>query len=236
MTLSIETSKGTRDFDGPGPIRIGRDPSAELVVDNPNVSRFHAELRQEDGAWRLIDTNSTQGVFVGGQKVENVALDGRTEVVLGRTDEAERITVTASEPSSNDAATQLPAPPPAGTILPDDAPQRPGGGLRDAEVGAAAGTVVTDQSINVQCAGQSFTFQPGQKAVFGREADCQVTTDNPTVSRHHAELRFDGTYWHLVDLDSSRGTYVDGERITDTYVYGSQAAWLGDPEAGERIV
>ena len=47
MTLTIETSKGKRDFEGDGPIRIGRDPSAEVVSDNPNVSRFHAEVRGE---------------------------------------------------------------------------------------------------------------------------------------------------------------------------------------------
>ena len=234
MSLTIETSNGPRVFDGDGPIRIGRDPSAEMVVDNPNVSRFHAELRIEDGGWTLHDTNSTQGVYVGGQRVTRLELDGRTVVRLGRTDDAEQITVDAPQRASSDAATRLPTPPPDPTIVGVAEQQRPGGALRDSDV--AGGTVVTGHTINVQSGGRNYSFEPGRPVVIGRDDDCEVVADNPTVSRRHAELRHDGTHWHLVDLGSSRGTFVDGKNVDDLEIQGSQAAWLGDPEAGERVV
>ena len=34
------------------------------------------------------------------------------------------------------------------------------------------------------------------------------------VSRRHAELRFTGGQWILSDLNSSYGTYLDGQKIT----------------------
>ncbi len=232
--LTIETTKGSRVFDSDGPIRIGRDPGADLVLDNPNVSRFHAELRHDDGAWILVDMDSTQGVYVNGQRVTRVEIDGRTEVVLGRTADAEHLTIDAPTLASSDAATRLPPRPAGETIMVDEGPQRPGGVLRAEEL--TSGTVVTGHTVNVEVAGRNYTFEPGSSIVFGRDDDCDVVTANPTVSRRHAELRHDGTQWHLVDLGSSRGTFVDGDRISDRVLQGSQAAFLGDPEAGERVV
>ena len=53
---------------------------------------------------------------------------------------------------------------------------------------------------------------------IGRDtSDCQIAFDNnqfPMVSRRHAELRWTGGRWILYDLNSSYGTFVDGNKIT----------------------
>ncbi len=236
--ITIETAAGPRQFSGDGPIRIGRDPSCEVVLDNPNVSRNHAELRRAGDAWVIVDTNSTQGVFVDGKQVTERALEGRTTVTLGRTGGAAQLTIDVGAAPASDARTQLP---PAGTVIVDEsAPpepaelQRPGGALREGDL--AAGTVVTGQTLNVQCGGRTYSFEPGRTVAIGRDDTCDIVADNPTVSRRHALLRHEGGAWHLVDLDSSRGTFVDGERVKDLALSGSVAVWLGDEDAGERIV
>ena len=52
---------------------------------------------------------------------------------------------------------------------------------------------------------------------IGRDAsDCQVIFDRktfPMVSRKHAELRLTGGEWVLRDLNSSYGTFIDGQKI-----------------------
>ena len=49
---------------------IGRQPTCELPIRRDDVSRRHAELRFEDGAWRLHDLRSTNGTFVNGERVD----------------------------------------------------------------------------------------------------------------------------------------------------------------------
>ena len=53
-----------------GQLLVGRSAMCRLVLDDPLVSRQHAEFRVEDGFVTLYDLKSVNGVFVNGQKVE----------------------------------------------------------------------------------------------------------------------------------------------------------------------
>ena len=44
---------------------------------------------------------------------------------------------------------------------------------------------------------------------LGRRIDNDVVLDHPDVSRHHAQLTFDGVDYHITDLNSTNGTYLD---------------------------
>src|SRR5512146_2157675 len=50
-------------------IRIGRRLENNLVLDDPRVSRTHAELRAINGRYVLLDLNSTGGTFVNGLRI-----------------------------------------------------------------------------------------------------------------------------------------------------------------------
>ena len=62
---------------------IGRSRDCELVLDDPNVSRRHAELRRQEGAWIVADLGSTNGVKVNGRRVEHAVLKPGDEITLG---------------------------------------------------------------------------------------------------------------------------------------------------------
>jgi hypothetical protein len=49
---------------------IGRSRDCDLTVEDPNVSRHHAEVRPSGGSWIVRDLGSTNGVKVNGQKVD----------------------------------------------------------------------------------------------------------------------------------------------------------------------
>lgn len=51
------------------------------------------------------------------------------------------------------------------------------------------------------------------KLRIGRLAGCDLRLGDPTVSRVHAELRFEGGRWVVYDLGSSNGTYVNDRRV-----------------------
>jgi pSer/pThr/pTyr-binding forkhead associated (FHA) protein len=55
-------------------VNIGRRLENTLVVDDPRVSRNHAQLRAIKGRYVLFDLNSTGGTFVNGQRANQTVL------------------------------------------------------------------------------------------------------------------------------------------------------------------
>jgi pSer/pThr/pTyr-binding forkhead associated (FHA) protein len=51
------------------------------------------------------------------------------------------------------------------------------------------------------------------KITVGRLADNSISIVDDSVSSHHAELYVDGDNVRLQDLDSTNGTFVNGERV-----------------------
>jgi hypothetical protein len=48
---------------------------------------------------------------------------------------------------------------------------------------------------------------------FGRHRGCDIVLDQVTVSRHHAELSFDGHRYILTDSGSLNGTYLNRQPV-----------------------
>jgi len=65
---------------------LGRSKDADLQVQDPNVSRRHAELRQEGATYWLVDLDSTNGVEVRGKRVKRVKLEDGTRFTMGSTE------------------------------------------------------------------------------------------------------------------------------------------------------
>lgn len=61
--------------------------------------------------------------------------------------------------------------------------------------------------------GQATTATPGQEITIGRDRGCDLTVSDTRASRRHVRVAFEGGQWVAVDLGSSNGTYVGGERI-----------------------
>jgi len=84
--VAIRTVDGTIQFDAGTVVLLGREPDNDVVCDNPNVSRRHAEVRHSGADWVLTDLGSTQGVFVDGQRVAQHVIRTGDELVLGLPD------------------------------------------------------------------------------------------------------------------------------------------------------
>ena len=64
-------------------VLIGRSRDCDIMLDDPNVSRRHAELRRDNGGWVVADLASTNGVKVNGRRVEEQPLAPGDEITLG---------------------------------------------------------------------------------------------------------------------------------------------------------
>ncbi|MGD8457731.1 MAG: FHA domain-containing protein [Anaerolineales bacterium] len=65
-------------------IKIGRNIKNDLVLNDPSVSRFHAEIRYEDSQFLLVDLGSSGGTFLNNQKVDKGVLFSGDIIVFAK--------------------------------------------------------------------------------------------------------------------------------------------------------
>ncbi|WP_165064040.1 SpoIIE family protein phosphatase [Paludisphaera rhizosphaerae] len=84
------------------------------------------------------------------------------------------------------------------------------------------------QVLNGATAGRLFKVT-ADLTVIGRSLDCDLVLDPKTVSRRHAEIaRRRDEYW-IRDLESTRGTFLDGQRVTrPTSLWNEARIQLGE--------
>jgi len=76
-------------------------------------------------------------------------------------------------------------------------------------------------------AGRSYPLDPFRKTVLsvGRSSDCDIALADQRASRHHGDIRWNGSHWEVVDRGSTNGTYVNGMQVHAPY----------DLRVGDRI-
>ena len=65
---------------------LGRSRDADITIDDPNVSRRHAEVRPSGGSWIVNDLGSTNGIKVNGRRVDHQPLGAGDQITIGVTD------------------------------------------------------------------------------------------------------------------------------------------------------
>jgi hypothetical protein len=67
-------------------VLIGRSKDCDIRISDPNVSRRHAEIRQEGSAYWIVDLGSTNGIAVNGHALKRARLDDDDRITLGSTE------------------------------------------------------------------------------------------------------------------------------------------------------
>ena len=178
---------------------IGRDPSADIVVDEPLVSWRHAVLQVADGHWLLEDVKSTNGTFAAGQRVRRVEVTDFCQVRLGHPEAGPVVSCSITDMPDRGASTQ----PPATAVW---SAQRTAGDRFPSAV----------------------MRLPAKVLRIGRAGDNGIVVADLGVSRRHAELRrLPGSGYEIADLGSHNGTFLNGQRITKATVTESDVIGIG---------
>jgi hypothetical protein len=89
--LGVEPELVTLSFDGTRyevkqrRVVIGRSRDCDIQLADTNVSRRHAELRQEGASYWIVDLGSTNGIEVNGKRVKRAKLTDGDTITLGST-------------------------------------------------------------------------------------------------------------------------------------------------------
>ena len=191
---------------------IGRDPEADVVVADPRVSWQHAVLRRVQDSWLLEDAGSTNGTFVGPDRVQQVTITGDTMVRLGHPQDGPALTCSVGLDQAappQDAIADIPV---------ADIPVA-------AAAAAAAPVVPAQERREPQRAPRPESPAPPRppsaimslattRLRIGRAPDNDIVVSDLSVSRYHAELRKSPRGWEIADLESHNGTFLNGQQIT----------------------
>jgi pSer/pThr/pTyr-binding forkhead associated (FHA) protein len=201
---------------------FGRDASCDVVVSGKDVSRRHAEIMQTPKGYLLVDS-STNGTSVNDARVEGQRLLARADVItIG--EEKFRFYADTAAPAPAPAP---PAPPPANprpgpaASAPSAAPLPPapkGERLRETVHGVPAAPRATGAPLaSFLVRGGALKGQRlGVKTPvvnIGRADYNDLVLPDESVSTTHAKLQRREGVWVLVDLDSTNGTFIDGDQI-----------------------
>lgn len=95
---------GSREFCFHTKFRIGRDPQCELCIESDVVSRAHAEVEFQNGAWWVRDLDSRNGVYVDGRKVSHAQLFDGAQLRMAHDGPKIRVAIESPEPVTVSAA------------------------------------------------------------------------------------------------------------------------------------
>ena len=167
--------------------RIGRDPSNDLSLEDPFVSRSHAVVRVENGKTYLVAMGSNGETKVNGKRIQSDSVGQGSSIKIGET-ELELMQVEQPQLQAQGTAN--------------------GNTLHDTR-GQQAGLLVVKAGVD---SGKSYMIKEGDN-VIGRDLECSVTLTDDSVSRQHAVLRLQNGKLTLFDLGSTSGTELDGRPV-----------------------
>ncbi len=185
---------------------IGRERDCNLKVNVPGVSRYHCRLELIDQRLYVSDLRSRNGTYVNETRVET-----RQELVNGdnlRIDNETTLGLLAH------VLEGLPRPPqpPEGLIEALDELLESLTTLQERD-SAASDVSVTLRVMNGEQAGDEIGVA-GEMFLIGRAKECRWRPAAESTSRRHCTIRIRGDHVAVEDLNSSHGTFVNGERIS----------------------
>ncbi len=78
------TQAGDRFKLGDGPIRLGRHPDSEIMLDDITVSRRHATIDRTADGYVVTDAGSLNGTYVNQERIDQAVLHHGDELQVGK--------------------------------------------------------------------------------------------------------------------------------------------------------
>lgn len=217
VTVSWPTPRGPCRLKFDRAFCIGCDARGVLQAHDEDVDRALAAVFRRGGQWWIRDLDGSGGLLLDGERIQSAPLPplamlglagGSLEVMIETAGDPARPAGSRSEP-------QTPEDQDARTVL-HGSQNRP-----TVRIGSAS-----TLPIRISVAGseaREFT----ESVRVGRDASCTIRIDDEGVSRIHAEFFRAGVIWYVRDLDSSNGTFLDGEAVTEAPLPSQGSVALG---------
>lgn len=193
---------GTRHIVPDTGLTIGRDPDCTVVLSSRDASRVHASITPAILGYTITD-RSSNGVWINGQRMDGMQVLGQGDVIRIAGEEFR---------FEADAASFAPDFGQPGNA-PEAQPAR--------RIAAAAAPPMLLAALEVVTEGEwkGKRFRVERPAVqIGRGPHNDIVIAYESISSSHASLVLRDRTWHVLDLNSRNGTYVEGEVVKEQRV------------------
>ena len=85
--LEVRTRRSVHQMTAGTTYSIGRDPKSDILMTDSRVSWRHGVLRVDGGGWIIEDLGSTNGTFLGLQRLDRIEISAECVVRLGNPDD-----------------------------------------------------------------------------------------------------------------------------------------------------
>jgi pSer/pThr/pTyr-binding forkhead associated (FHA) protein len=185
------------------PAKIGRKSDCQIVLEERNVSRNHAQIVLKEDQYYIEDLRSTKGTILNGEKVEEKDLhtgdiieigDYKLHFNSGNPEDERTILDTDEETILED-----------GTELDEDR-------TLFYEEPEAKLVIIKSDTLEDEIIIET------DEIILGRDETVDVTIDDKRLSREHCKIFMEDNNHVISDLGSSNGTFVNGQKITTQHV------------------
>ncbi|MBZ0271482.1 FHA domain-containing protein [bacterium] len=232
---------------------VGRDPGADIVLADDNVSRQHVKIYVVENRVEVKDMGSRNGTFLNNHRIDGMReLREGDELIIGSNQFYIHVLDDAEESAAQGMTAfrtidQLRDPTQSFVAKKFDEAIPPAAG--EQTVMATRGDLVAEAlgkkldlarypSIEVLFGagrGAKYLLPPG-RYVLGRSTDCNIRIDDEKISQQHAEFIAGDAGVTVRDLDSRNGTLINNRaarsvrlRHKDTIVVGHTKLKFLDP-------
>jgi pSer/pThr/pTyr-binding forkhead associated (FHA) protein len=125
-TLTLVPAAGGAPIEVRGErVLVGREPSVDIVLNDPSVSRRHAILERRGAMWVVLDQQSANGTWLDDHRVTEAALRAGQRLRLGMVTLAVNLAEAAAPAAASAPTYARPRPAPASAPAPAYAPPPP---------------------------------------------------------------------------------------------------------------
>lgn len=199
---------------------IGSSGKNQMVIDLPEIQPFHAKISTNETGGLMVSPATSEGKVLVNYNIINKA----TPIVIGDIITLQTIELKLIDPSKR----QTPKPVPLSNLLSNTNKAQEQKTELEPDKEVIKNTVIWKvKPLNTDLENQVVEIKDTIK--IGRDPSNHIVIEGNHISRRHADFFLEESQLMVRDLNSSNGTFVNGEQITE------RAIFLGDEVSFDSV-